>query len=92
MHGFKSADEYYEHAASGRYLGAIQIPTLLVNAQNDPFLAPTCYPREVAARSKFVFLETPQAGGHVGFAEGTPDGEYYSERRAVEFLTAEVPG
>jgi len=92
MHGFKSADDYYEHSASGRYLSTIRVPTLLVNAQNDPFLAPTCYPREVAARSEFVFLETPHAGGHVGFAEGTPDGEYYSERRAVEFLTATVPG
>lgn len=92
MHGFKSAAEYYEHSASGHYLGAIRIPTLLVNAQNDPFLAPSCYPWEVASHSKFVFLETPQAGGHVGFGEGTPDGEYYSERRAVEFLTAAVPG
>ncbi|UOQ67138.1 YheT family hydrolase [Hymenobacter volaticus] len=91
MHGFKSADEYYERSGSGRYLSAIRIPTLLVNAQNDPFLAPTCYPREVASRSEFVYLETPQGGGHVGFAEGTPDGEYYSERRAVEFLTAQVP-
>ncbi|MBW3129340.1 YheT family hydrolase [Hymenobacter profundi] len=92
MHGFQSADEYYETASSGRYLSHIRIPTLLVNAQNDPFLAPTCYPHDVAARSQYVFLETPPAGGHVGFAEGTPDGKYYSERRAVEFLTAEVPG
>lgn len=92
MHGFKSAEEYYEHASSGRYLSSIRIPTLLVNAENDPFLPPSCFPREVAAQSKFVFLETPHDGGHVGFAEGTPDGEYYSERRAVEFLTAAVPG
>ncbi|MBC8083272.1 MAG: alpha/beta fold hydrolase, partial [Hymenobacter sp.] len=88
MHGFKSADEYYETASSGRYLSSIRIPTLLVNAENDPFLPPACFPRALAARSKFVFLETPQAGGHVGFAEGPPDGAYYSERRAVEFLTA----
>ncbi|UYZ61446.1 YheT family hydrolase [Hymenobacter weizhouensis] len=91
MHGFTSADEYYEHASSGRYLSGIRIPTLLVNAQNDPFLPPSCFPREIAAQSPYVFLETPSEGGHVGFGEGTPDGEYYSERRAVEFLTAEVP-
>ncbi len=91
MHGFKSAEEYYEHASSGRYLEGIRIPTLLVNAENDPFLPPTCFPRDAAEQSEFVFLETPQAGGHVGFPEGSPDGEYYSERRAVEFLTAEVP-
>ncbi|TGD83057.1 YheT family hydrolase [Hymenobacter wooponensis] len=91
MHGFKSADDYYEHSSSGRYLSNIQVPTLLVNAQNDPFLSPTCFPRDVAAKSPYVFLETPSDGGHVGFAEGTPDGAYYSERRAVQFLTAEVP-
>ncbi|MBO2009636.1 YheT family hydrolase [Hymenobacter negativus] len=91
MHGFDSAEAYYQYASSGRYLSGIQVPTLLVNAQNDPFLPASCYPRELAANSPFVFLETPSDGGHVGFAEGSPDGEYYSERRAVEFLTAEVP-
>ncbi len=91
MHGFKSAEEYYEHASCGRYLSGIRIPTLLVNAENDPFLPPTCFPRDVAARSEFVYLETPTDGGHVGFGEGAPDGEYYSERRTVEFLTAAVP-
>jgi len=89
MHGFGSADAYYQHASSGRYLSGIRVPTLLVNAQNDPFLPASCFPRETAAQSPFVFLETPADGGHVGFAES--NGEYYSERRAVEFLTAEVP-
>ena len=89
MHGFDSADAYYRHASSGRYLGGIQLPTLLVNAQNDPFLPPSCFPRELAQQSSYIFLEMPPEGGHVGFAENT--GEYYSERRAVEFLTAEVP-
>ena len=91
MHGFDSADAYYQHASSGRYLAGIRVPTLLVNAQNDPFLPASCFPREVAASSEYVFLETPPEGGHVGFSESTPNGEYYSERRAVEFLTAEVP-
>ena len=89
MHGFDSADAYYRYASSGRYLSGIRVPTLLVNAQNDPFLPASCYPREVAANSPYVFLETPPDGGHVGFAES--NGEYYSERRAVAFLTAEVP-
>jgi predicted alpha/beta-fold hydrolase len=89
MHGFDSADAYYQYASSGRYLSGIRVPTLLVNAQNDPFLPASCFPREAAAHSPSVFLETPAAGGHVGFAES--NGEYYSERRAVEFLTAEVP-
>lgn len=91
MHGFASADAYYESASSGRYLAAIQVPTLLVNAENDPFLPPSCFPRAVAAASAFVYLETPPEGGHVGFGEGTPDGEYYSERRAAAFLLGPLP-
>ena len=89
MHGFDSAEAYYQYASSGRYLGGIRVPTLLVNAQNDPFLPASCFPREIAASSPYVFLETPPDGGHVGFAESS--GEYYSERRAVAFLTAETP-
>jgi predicted alpha/beta-fold hydrolase len=92
MHGFASADAYYEHSASARYLGGIRVPTLLVNALNDPLLPPSCFPRAAAAASQFLYLETPLTGGHVGFAEGRPDGEYYSERRAVDFLTRAVPG
>lgn len=92
LHGFASADDYYAHAASGQYLASIQIPTLLVNALNDPFLPASCYPRDVAATSDCFFLETPLTGGHVGFAEGAPSGRYYSERRAVDFFTRAVPG
>ena len=92
LHGFASADDYYAHAASGQYLAGIRIPALLVNALNDPFLPASCYPREIAQASDYLFLETPLAGGHVGFAEGTPSGTYYSERRAVDFFTRSVPG
>ena len=86
MHGFASAEAYYAHASAGQYLAGIRVPTLLLNAENDPFLPPSCFPRAEAAASNYVFLETPRDGGHVGFAEGRPDGTYYSERRAVAFL------
>lgn len=92
LHGFASADAYYEHAASGRYLAGICIPALLVNALNDPFLPASCFPREAAAASQCFFLETPATGGHVGFAEGHYNGTYYSERRAIDFFTRAVPG
>ncbi|MDJ0365753.1 alpha/beta fold hydrolase [Hymenobacter sp. H14-R3] len=92
LHGFASADDYYEQAASGRYLAGISIPTLLVNALNDPFLTATCFPRAAAEASPFFYLETPAEGGHVGFNENGPAGSYYSERRAVDFFTRAVPG
>ena len=92
MHGFASAEAYYAHASSGQYVANIQIPTLLVNAANDPFLPGSCYPVAAAEASGKFFLEITAGGGHVGFAEGLPDGAYYSERRAVDFLTRETPG
>ena len=92
LHGFASADEYYAQSAAGRYLAGIRVPTLLVNALNDPFLPPSCYPRAAAAASPFFYLETPAGGGHVGFNENGPAGPYYSERRAVDFFTRAEPG
>ncbi|MBA9075304.1 YheT family hydrolase [Rufibacter quisquiliarum] len=90
FHGFKDADDYYEKCSSVQHLHKIRIPTLLVNAQNDPFLSKECFPVEQATRSPFFFLEMPEHGGHVGFSENFLKGHYYSERRAVEFLKGNV--
>lgn len=92
LHGFASAVAYYAHASSRQYLAGIRVPTLLVQARNDPFLPwPDCYPVAEAEASAFLHLEIPGAGGHCGFAEtlpGRPGPErYYSERRATDFLT-----
>lgn len=86
LHGFKNAEDYYRRVSSKQFLGNIQIPTLLVNAKNDPFLAEACFPFEAANQNPSFFLETPEDGGHVGFAEDLRNNIYYSEARAVRFL------
>jgi uncharacterized protein len=86
IHGFASADEYYERCSSRQYLPHIRIPTLIVNALNDPFLSPECFPVQEAEQNPEVFLEIPPHGGHVGFAISLRENEYYSEHRAVSFL------
>ncbi|CAN5871974.1 alpha/beta fold hydrolase [soil metagenome] len=86
LHGFASADDYYERCSYRQYLPAIQVPTLIVNALNDPFLSPECYPVEEAKQNPNVFLEIPPHGGHVGFAISLREDRYYSEARAVRFL------
>lgn len=88
LHGFASADDYYEKSSSKRYLKNIQIPTLLVNALNDPFLSEACFPVNEAAANPNLYLEMPAAGGHVGFSLNFRKGIYYSELRALDFLTA----
>lgn len=85
-HGFEDADDYYEKSSSLQYLSNITTPVLILNARNDTFLSPKCYPFELAKESEFIFLETPKHGGHVGFHQS--NAMYYSEKRVVEFLEA----
>ncbi len=87
IHGFASAEDYWTRSASKPLLKQITVPTLLVNALDDPFLTPSCFPFEEARNSSFLFLETPAHGGHVGFVSWNHAGRYWSEARAVEFLT-----
>lgn len=86
IHGFASAKDYWQRAASLPFLNRIRIPTLLVNAANDPFLSAQCSPVHIAESSPVFFLETPKYGGHVGFASGLGAREYWSEIRAVSFF------
>lgn len=84
LHGFASAEDYWQRCGCRRLLGRIRVPALLVNAQDDPFLAGECYPRDVARDHPYLRLEIPRWGGHVGFM--LPAATYWSERRAVAFL------
>jgi hypothetical protein len=88
LHGFRDAEDYWQKASSKPFLPDIRIPTLLVNAADDPFLAGSCYPIEEARSNPAFFLEIPKHGGHVGFMAFNRAGEYWSESRAVAFLNA----
>ncbi len=89
LHGFESALDYWEKADSRQYLADIQIPALLINAKDDSFLSDKCYPYEAAADSDYLFLETPRHGGHVGFVSFSQNGDYWTEKRAYEFVNQE---
>lgn len=86
VHGFDSAQDYWQRAACLPFLPDIRVPTLLVNAQNDPFLSPECSPAALAAKHAFLHLETPHDGGHVGFTSVLGAPAYWSEDRAAEFM------
>lgn len=84
--GFKDAMHYYIECSSKRSIPHILVPTLIVNAENDPFLHPSCFPREECQKSPNVFFECPYDGGHQGFTKEKVAGPYWSEERALEFL------
>jgi predicted alpha/beta-fold hydrolase len=69
LHGYRDADDYWLRASSRPVLPDIRIPTLIINAQNDPFL-PTWALPTAAEVSTQVMLEQPETGGHVAFPSG----------------------
>jgi predicted alpha/beta-fold hydrolase len=84
LHGFPNAGTYYQRCSSMYFIDSIRVPTLVVNAKNDPFLAADCYPSSTT--SDQVTLEYPRRGGHVGFARFGQNGLYWSEARALKFI------
>lgn len=85
MFGFKDARDFYEKVECYPYLPSISIPTLLVNAANDPMLKGECYPVQLAENHSNLYLEIPARGGHVGFM--IPGEEHtYAEKRALSFV------
>jgi uncharacterized protein len=73
VHGYADAADYYARASAKPKLLNIALPTLLLNAQNDPFVPPDVIRDLVASPS--VLIEQPLHGGHVGFAQGCGMGE-----------------
>lgn len=89
-HGFKDAMDYWRKCSAVRFLSGIRIPTLLINAKNDPFLAAECFPYGPADDNDSFFFESPNHGGHVGFVAFNNRGRYWSESRALEFISGRV--
>lgn len=67
LHGFRSSRHFYKTVTSDLHYSSICVPSLIVNAKNDPLLGAKCYPYEVCRHHDFLYLETPSRGGHVGF-------------------------
>jgi predicted alpha/beta-fold hydrolase len=86
LHGFRDALDYWRRSSSRQYLPGIDRRTCIINAANDPFLGPRCYPaREVRANESLTLL-TPSTGGHVGFVGSGRGGMYWSEWVTMRFL------
>jgi len=72
LHGFRDTDDYWARAASKPVLSSVAVPTLVLNARNDPFLPARHLPGPGEVSTN-VWLEQPENGGHVGFLT-PPDG------------------
>jgi len=87
LHGFADAQDYYFQASSRSDLKKIIVPTLILQARDDPFVPVDVNPepRELAACVTFELHET---GGHVGFVTGNMPWQpvYWLEQRITDYL------
>lgn len=84
LHGFDSALDYWSRASAKPHLSTLHVPSLVINAQNDPFVPANCLPHSHGL-APGVQLWQPAQGGHVGFPSGAPPGH-------LDFLPGQVLG
>lgn len=88
LHGFDGAEDYYARSSSLGFLHRIRVPTLLVQAWDDPFLPRTAIEAAAAVSNAALSRSFTERGGHVGFLSDGPKGpeRFWAEERAADFL------
>jgi len=91
LHGFTGTEDYWTRGSSKPWLRTVAVPTLVLNARNDPFIPPESLPGP-AEVSAAVTLEQPRGGGHAGFVNGNFPGTLeWLPRRLLSFLLRHEP-
>ncbi|SFH37939.1 hypothetical protein SAMN05216299_10983 [Nitrosospira sp. Nsp14] len=86
LHGFRDTEDYWEQSSSKPWLRQIEVPTLLINALNDPFMPASVLPRSQEVSSAVV-REFPEEGGHAGFLHAPFPGKLtWLPERIVSFF------
>ena len=89
LSGFGSAARYYELASAIRGVTRIRIPTLIIAAENDPFVPTEQHTRDDIRTNPNIRVTLQRHGGHCGFV-GKPTSEhdgYWAEQTVVNWLT-----
>jgi predicted alpha/beta-fold hydrolase len=90
LHGFENADDYYQRCSSRQYLRGIRVPTLILHAEDDPFMTAEVIPKDTEL-APAVRLELSRFGGHVGFVQkGLLNPQSWLEPRIHRWLEQEL--
>lgn len=83
LYGYKSAKDYWVNNSSINQISNILLPTLVINAKDDPFLGDKCFPKVDRLGINTLY---PNFGGHVGFVQKNAQGSYWHEDRIFDFF------
>lgn len=86
--GYRDGADYYNRAGSRHVLNAIAVPTLIITAQDDPFIPYSMFTIPAIQQHIKIQLVAPRHGGHCGFFHRGQNGEdpYWAENRIIDFL------
>ncbi len=86
--GYKNADDYYARTSSFPVIPKIRVPTLIIHAEDDPFIPFDPLRDQSLMENPNLVLLAPPSGGHVGFVAADTEGEdrFWAENRIVEFF------
>lgn len=84
--GFGTADRYYALNSSQQFLEAIRVPTLLIQAKDDPMIPFGIYSRQAFSRNSWLRLVAVDHGGHVGFLSRDPEARFWVDGAAVAWI------
>lgn len=86
--GYRDGSDYYDRAGARHVLDKIAVPTLIITAQDDPFIPYSMFTDTPIQQHPQIILMAPRYGGHCGFFHRSCTGEdsYWAENRIVDFL------
>lgn len=84
LHGFKSADDYYERCSALSVIDRVETPLLVVHAEGDPICPFDVIPTEELENHSYISTFFTREGGHVGFVTYPPD---VIQKSVINFLT-----
>ena len=86
--GYRDADDYYARASALQFVHRIRRPTLIIHAQDDPFVPFSSFRHPSLIENPHILFLAPVHGGHVGFiAQASGEDRFWAEQRLVEFCS-----
>jgi predicted alpha/beta-fold hydrolase len=85
--GFRDASDYYHQASALRVVHAIRVPTLIITAEDDPFVPVDPFRAPAVTGNPAIGVLATRHGGHCAFLGAAENGEdgYWAEHRLIAF-------
>ncbi|CAE8733247.1 unnamed protein product, partial [Polarella glacialis] len=91
LHGYANSEDYYAQNSPRTVLPAIAVPTLIVNAEDDPVVSFKTLPVEDLKKNPRLYVAITKRGGHIGWGSGGLGAAAWTDAMAAHFMQACAP-